>query len=149
MLISSFDGFLSAPPTRPFTATLILVQMKGVQVVHIWAKFHLHVTCNSGVLIFEMLVQQPKVPFQAASGCFYGHNFPKYSLNGFKFLPVIKCNLMHQMIEGFYNILNIWSKLGQKTEFLSNFYRFFINALSRPLSCAPIFTTNQRSQEDT
>ena len=104
-----FDAFLDASPTRPFTATLISVQMKGVEVVHIWTKFNLQGTCNSGVL------------FQAASGWFYGHNPPKYGLIGFKLLPVIQGHLVHQMIEGFYNILNKWSKLGQKTEFLSNF----------------------------
>ena len=49
-----FDGFLYMPPTRPVTATLIFVEMRGLKVVHIWAKFHLHVTCNSGVFIFEM-----------------------------------------------------------------------------------------------
>ena len=142
-----FYGFLDAPPTQSFTATLISVQMNGVEVGNISTKFHLHGTCNSGVLIFEMLVQQPKVPFQAASGWFYG--FPKYSLIGFKFSPVIKCHLMHQMIESFYNILNKWSKLGQKVDFGGNFQRFFINALSRPSSRAPIFTPNQRSYEDT
>ena len=42
-----FNGFLNAPPTCQVTATLILVQMKGVDVVHIWAKFHVHVTYNS------------------------------------------------------------------------------------------------------
>ena len=41
------------PLPPPLTGTLIFLLMEGVQVVHIWAKFHLHVTCNSGVLIFE------------------------------------------------------------------------------------------------
>ena len=54
--MASFDGFLDAPLTRPFTASPIFVQMRGVKVVHIWAKFHLHATCNSGVFIFEMFV---------------------------------------------------------------------------------------------
>ena len=51
-----FHGFLYIPstplPPLPLTATLIFVQMKGVEVVHIWTKFHLQGTCNCGVLIF-------------------------------------------------------------------------------------------------
>ena len=51
-----FYGFLDAPPTQSFNATLISVQMNGVEVGNISTKFHLHGTCNSRVLIFEMLV---------------------------------------------------------------------------------------------
>ena len=40
------------PPLPPLSATLIFLLMEGVEVVHIWAKFHLHATYNSGVLIF-------------------------------------------------------------------------------------------------
>ena len=70
------DAFLYLHPTRLFTATLISVQMKGVDVVHIWSKFYSHVTCNSGVLIFEKFSLQQKVPFQAASGWFFVSNPP-------------------------------------------------------------------------
>ena len=52
--------------TCSFTATLICVKMKYVEVVHIWTKFHLHVTCNSGVLIFENLAAKSII-----SGCFW------------------------------------------------------------------------------
>ena len=38
-----FDVFL-CDPHRPFTAALISVQMEGVEVVHIWAKFYLDMT---------------------------------------------------------------------------------------------------------
>ena len=38
-----FDVFL-CNPHRPFTAALISVQMEGVEVVHIWAKFYLDMT---------------------------------------------------------------------------------------------------------
>ena len=38
-----FDAFL-CNPHRPFTAALISVQMEGVEVVHIWAKFYLDMT---------------------------------------------------------------------------------------------------------
>ena len=51
-----FHGFLYTPstpiPPAPLTATLIFLQMEGVEVVHKWTKFHLHGKCNSGVLIF-------------------------------------------------------------------------------------------------
>ena len=46
-----FHGFLytpsTPPPLPPLSATLIFLLMEGVEVVHIWAKFHLHGTCNS------------------------------------------------------------------------------------------------------
>ena len=150
-----FDGFLNAqlPPvpslSSPFSPTPISVQMKDVEVVDSWTNFHLHVTCNSRVMIFQQLFQEKKVAFQAASGWFYGHNPPNSGLIDFKFSPAIKCNLMHQMIESFQNIVNKWPKLGQKTNFWGHFQRFFNNALLRPSICAPIFTPNQRSHEDT
>ena len=53
--LAFFDGFLDVPTTRTFNATLISVKMKGVEVVHIWAKFHTYMMSNSGVLIFEKL----------------------------------------------------------------------------------------------
>ena len=40
-------------------------------------------------------------------------------------------------------------KLGQKTGFLARFEKFFIHALLQPISCAPIFTPNEKSNEDT
>ena len=143
-----FDSFLNGQPTpppsppSPFTGTPICVQMKDVEVVDSWTKLHLHETCNSRVSIFQQLSQHQKVAFEAASGWFYGHNPPNSGLIRFKFSPVIKCDSMHQMIEGFYNILNKSSKLGQKTYFLANFQRFFINAPLHPSIYAPIFTPN-------
>ena len=54
-----FHGFLYTPSTLPpsplrppLTGTVIFLLMEGVEVVHNWSKFHLHETCNSGVLIF-------------------------------------------------------------------------------------------------
>ena len=143
-----FDGFLNDHPPHPTPATSLLtaspisVQMKGVKVVDSWTKLHLHVTCTSGVLIFQQLSQQLKEAFEAASGWFFEHNPPNSGLICFKFSPVLKCNLMHQMIESFENIPNKQSKLGQKTDFLCNFQRFFNNALLLPSSCASILTPN-------
>ena len=54
-LMPLFYGFLDSPLTCPFTDTHILTKMKGVEVVHIWTMFHLHMTCNSGVLLFQKL----------------------------------------------------------------------------------------------
>ena len=144
-----FDDFLYTPSTRSFTATLVFVQMRGVKVVHIWAKFHLHATCNSGVLIFQRFVQQQKVPFQAASGLFYGHNPPKFCQYGVKFLTVMQSNVLHEIFDSFYSTVENWSKLGQKTDFLGNFQRFFMNALLHPMSYAPTFTPIQRPYGDT
>ena len=51
-----FHGFVCTPstplPPPRLTGTLFFLLMGGVQVVHNWTKFHLHGTCNSGVLIF-------------------------------------------------------------------------------------------------
>ena len=74
--MSFFDGFRDVLITCPFAPTLISVQMKAVEVVHIRNKFHLYVTCNSEVLIFQKLSYQQKVQFQAVSGWFYGQNPP-------------------------------------------------------------------------
>ena len=53
-------GFVYTPstpsPLPPLSATLIWVQIKVVEVVHLWTKFHLDGTCISGVLIFEIFV---------------------------------------------------------------------------------------------
>ena len=57
-------GFLVAPPTHPFIDTLIIWYVKGVQVVQIWAKFHLYlIICSSRVLKFQMFSYQQKVQF--------------------------------------------------------------------------------------
>ena len=37
--------------------------IKGVQVIHIWAKFHLCLICNSRVLKFQMFLYQQKIQF--------------------------------------------------------------------------------------
>ena len=49
-------SWMAAPPSTPtsrFTATPISVRMKDIEVVDSWSKLHLHVTCNSAVLIFQ------------------------------------------------------------------------------------------------
>ena len=38
--------FLGVPHMHPFITTPIFMQMKGVEVVHMSCKFHLHLTCN-------------------------------------------------------------------------------------------------------
>ena len=59
ILLNSWDFLLAfcihpplPPPTSPLTGTLIFLLMEGVEVVHLWTKFRLQGTCNSGVLIF-------------------------------------------------------------------------------------------------
>ena len=42
-----FGGFLDAPPTRPFIATPVFMQIKAVEVVHMSCYFYSHLTCNS------------------------------------------------------------------------------------------------------
>ena len=47
-------GFLDAPFARPLIDNLIFLQEKGIEVVHILAKFHLCLICSSQVFKFEM-----------------------------------------------------------------------------------------------
>ena len=59
-----FSGdFLVAPPTHPFIDTLVFWYIKGVQVIHIWVKFHLCLIGSSRVLKFQMLSYQQKGQF--------------------------------------------------------------------------------------
>ena len=87
--------------------------MKCVAVVEMSCKFHLHLTCNSRVFIFQMFSHQQKVQFQAVSGWFFGRNAPKCSRNGLEFSPVMQCKVMRQIFDSFYSIIQKWSKLGQ------------------------------------
>ena len=57
------DGFLDAPSIRSFIDTLMFWYIKGVQVIHIWAKFHLCLICSSRVLKFQMFSYQQTVQF--------------------------------------------------------------------------------------
>ena len=47
-------GFLDASLTRPLIDTLIFWQEKGIEVLHILAKFDLCLICNSEVFKFRM-----------------------------------------------------------------------------------------------
>ena len=78
LLISwHFLDFFSWCPTHPFIDTLIFWYFNGVQVVHIWDKFHLCLICSSQVFKFQMFSYQQKVQFQSASGRFFESNPPK------------------------------------------------------------------------
>ena len=79
--------------------------LKGVKVVHISCKFHLHLTCSCRAFIFQMFSYQQKVQFEAASWWFFGCNTPKCGQIRLKFWPVMQCQVMHQTCEGLYFIL--------------------------------------------
>ena len=53
------------------------------------------------------------------------------------------CRVMHQICHGFYCVKKKKLELNQKTYFLAHFERFFIWALLRPTSRAPIFIQNK------
>ena len=134
-----FGGFLDTPPSHPFIYTLIFWYMKGIQEVHIWAKFHLCLISSSRVFKFQMFSYQQKVPFQAASGWFFGGNPLECGQICFKFWPQIQCKVMHDIFDSFYSILKKWSKLGQKTDFLAHFQRILVYTLLCLIIYAPIF----------
>ena len=77
-----------------------------------------------------------KVLFQAASGWLFEHNPPNSGLIGFKFPPVIKCNLIHQIMEGFYNILKNGQNWAKKPIFWVIFRGFSLTP-SNALRVAP------------
>ena len=106
--------FWIRPRTRLFIDTLIFWETKGVQVVHIWAKFHLRLTCSSRVFKFQMLSKHQKVWFQAGFGWLFVHNSPKFGQICLKYSPVIQWNVMHQICHAFHCTIKKWSKLSQK-----------------------------------
>ena len=53
---------LRPPPVHSLTPSFFF-DIKGVQVVYIWAKFHLCLICSSRVLKFQMFSYQQKVQF--------------------------------------------------------------------------------------
>ena len=130
-----FGGFLDVPPSHLFIYTLIFWYMKGIQEVHIWAKFHLCLICSSRVFKFQMFSYQQKVPFQAASGWFFGGNPLECGQISFKFWPPMQCKVMHHIFDSFYSILKKWSKLGQKTDFLAHFYALLCLIIYAPIFC--------------
>ena len=50
-----FDGVLAEGPNHPIFNTLILGYMKGVEVVHIWAKFYVCLIYSPRVFKFQMV----------------------------------------------------------------------------------------------
>ena len=88
-------------------------------------EFHLHLTCNSRVFIFQKFFCQ-----------FF---YPKCDQIRFKFWPVMQYKVMHQKYDGFYFILKKHLKLSQKADFLAHFEKFFDYTLLCPPSYAPIF----------
>ena len=53
-----FGGFLDASIFHPFVYILIFWYMKGIQEVHILAKFHLCLIFSSRVVKFQMFLYQ-------------------------------------------------------------------------------------------
>ena len=112
-----FGGFLDTSLFHPFIYTFMFWYIEGIQEVHIWAKFHLCLICSSRVFKFHMFSYQQKVPFQAASGWFFGGNTLDCGQTCVKFCLLMQCKVMHWMFDSFYSILKKWSKLGKKKIF--------------------------------
>ena len=117
--------------------------IKGIQLVHIWAKFHLCLICSSPVLKFQMFSAEGTI-----LGCFwaffFGRNPLKCGQICLKFWPVMQCNIMHQACDGFYFILKKHLKLRQKN-FLAHFERFFVFCLLTPYELHPNLLPNVTS----
>ena len=79
---------------------------------------------------------QCSISFQAAFGMFFYHNSPKCGQIRWRYLPVTECRAWNQICYRLYQILT----LGQKTDFLGNFQRFFVYALLRSMNYAPTFS---------
>ena len=52
---------------------------------------------------------------------------------------MMECKVINQIFDGFYCILENWSKSGQKTDSLTHFDRFFVYALLHPANQASGF----------
>ena len=75
----------------------IFSQMKGIMELHNSGKFHRYSICGCQVIYFLSFLQQQKVGFLAAFGWFFIDYNPKSSLICTKFLPVMQCNVMHDI----------------------------------------------------
>ena len=113
--------------------------IKGIQLVHIWAKFHLCLICSSPILKFQIFSCSRRYNFRLLLCGFFGPNPLKYSQICLKFWPEMQCNIMHQACDGFYFILKKHLKLSQEIDFLAHFERFLVYAFIRPMSYNPIF----------
>ena len=116
--------------------------IKGIQLVHIWAKFHLCLICSSPIFKFQMFSAEGTI-----LGCFwvvFGRNPLKCGQICLKFWPVMQCNIMHQACDGFYFILKKHLKLRQKN-FLAHFERFFVFCLLTPYELHPNLLPNVTS----
>ena len=112
-----FWSFFRCASANPFIDTLFFWYIKGVQVVHIWHKFHLCLICSSRVLKFQMFSYQLKVQFQPASGRSFGCSPLKCGQIHLKFWPVMQCNIMHQTCDNFHFILKKAWNWSRKTIF--------------------------------
>ena len=117
-------AFSLRPPNPPIHWNSHFCHIKYIQLVHIWAKFHLCLTCISPVLKFQMFSVEGTI-----LGCFwaffFGRNPLKCGQICLKFWPVMQCNIMHQEYDGFYFILKKRLKLSQKKFFSGSFWEVF------------------------
>ena len=144
----AFFVFFDVSPFHPFIYTLIFWFMIGIQEVNIWAKFHSCLICSSWVFKFQMFLYQQKIPFQAASGWFFGDNPLECGQISFKFCLPMQCEVMHQIFDSFYSISKKWSKLGEKNFFSGSFLAFRLHPPT-PYELQPNFLPTEMSPGDT
>ena len=134
-----FRCFFGCPPHLPIHWHPHFCYIKGIQLVHIWAKFHIFLICSSPVLKFQMFSYQQRYNFRLLLSGVFLCNPLKCGQICLKFWPVMQCNIMHQAYDGFYFTLKKHLKLSQKNDFLTHFERFLVYAFLRPMIYIPVF----------
>ena len=75
--------------------------------------------------LFSLLKMEIRDPVLPVFGLLLYHfsvdNFPKCGQLNLEFVPVMQCNVLHQIFDSFCFIEESRSKLGQKTDFLGHF----------------------------
>ena len=129
------------PPTHSFTHSFF----------GIWKVFRRYISGRRFIYVsfvvpefsnFKWFRSSRKYHFKLPLGGFLAITPLKCSQILLKFWPVMQCKVMHDIGHGFYCTIKKWSKLGKKTDFLTQFCRFLVSpsyALSfRPQSSAKL-----------
>ena len=130
-------AFSLRPPNPPIHWNSHFCYTKCIQLVHIWAKFHLCLTCSYPVLKFQMFSAEGTI-----LGCFWAFfldvthwNMVKFVWNFDQWCNVTQC--IRNMMVFILFLKNTWN--WAKFFFLAHFERFLVYAFLSPVSYTPIF----------
>ena len=101
--------------------TLIFLEIKVLW----WSIYHVSFIYIWLVILefpyFKCFCTSRKYQFRLLLGVFLDITSQKRGQIGLKFWPVMLCKVMRQILDSFYSILEKWSKMVQKSDFLAHF----------------------------